>query len=368
MAKSDGTLRAVVVGTSFGCQAHVRALKAAGFEVAALVGRDPKRTRDRATTFGIPKAITTYDEALALPGLDAVVISSPPGTHKLYALHALAKRKHVLCEKPMALTVAEAQEMLEAAQRAGVIHMVVNQLRFLPENVALRHVVESEALGALKHATFVVDASICVDRQNVGVPDWWYDKGTGGGWLRNLGTHLFDLVRYTTGEFEAVNASVESGDDFKINADIAFNVLFRLRNGLQGVLQGCGSVFDFNQTIRVTGSTATATIEAGATVWLTDAKGRRGVAPPENYRLPLGFEALPDAPGASKYETTHNRAGGGPEYTALASAFRDAINGSDSHPVKAANFRDGVAHMQVLEAIENSASSGGWVRVPSLPD
>jgi predicted dehydrogenase len=362
-----GIPKVAVVGTSFGCQAHVRALKAAGLEVVALVGRDASRTRDRAGAFGIPAALTSYDEALRFPGLDAVVIATPPATHMRYTLQALAQGKHVLCEKPMALTAAEAQDMCSAAKDTGLVNMLVNQLRFTPDYVTLKHAVESGAVGQLRHATFVLDAGVCVDRQNVGVPDWWYDKATGGGWLRNLGTHLFDLVRYTVGEFEAVSASIEPGDEFRINADIAFNVLFRLRNGLQGVLQGCGSTFDSIQILRVTGSSATAVIEPGAGVWLTNSRGRAPVPAPEDYRLPSGFEALPDSAGASQYEINHNRVGGWPEYTALACAFRDAIAGKAHRLIRPAQFNDGLAHMQVLEAIEQSVERGEWINVPAPP-
>lgn len=362
MANDNRTLRVALVGTSFGCQAHARALKATGFEVAALVGRDAARTRERARTFGIPIPLTSYEEALSLPGLDAVVIATPPATHKHYTLQALARGMHVLCEKPMARDVAEAQEMQAATHGTGLVNLLVNQLRFVPDYLTLKHVVESGAVGELRHGTFVLDASVCIDRQDVGVPDWWHDKTTGGGWLRNLGTHLFDIVRYTVGEFEAVNASVEPADEFGLNADIAFNVLFRLRNGLQGIMQGCGSTFDYSQIFRVTGNEGTAAIEPGSGVWLTTPRGREQVARPGNYSLPAGFEALPDSPGASLYEINHNRAGGGPEYTALAAAFRDAILGLPGF-VKAADFRDGVAHMQVLDAIEGSVASGGWVNV-----
>lgn len=71
------TLGAVVVGTGFGCITHVRALRAAGFEVRALVGRDPGKTAQWAALFGIPTASTALEEALALPGEDAVTVATP---------------------------------------------------------------------------------------------------------------------------------------------------------------------------------------------------------------------------------------------------------------------------------------------------
>src|ERR1700688_3606379 len=95
-------LRAIVIGTSFGCLTHVRALRAAGFAVRALVGRDPQRTGERARRCAIPHACTSLAAALALDGVDAVSVATPPHTHAPIVLEAVAARKHVVCEKPFA--------------------------------------------------------------------------------------------------------------------------------------------------------------------------------------------------------------------------------------------------------------------------
>src|SRR5438034_10125634 len=121
--------RIAIVGTGFGCLTHVPAFRAAGFEVLTLVGRDPAKTAARADLLGIPHATTSLAEALALPGLDAVSIATPPETHLPLVLQAVEAGRHVLCEKPFALDSAEARQMLAAADKAGAVHFLGTEFR-----------------------------------------------------------------------------------------------------------------------------------------------------------------------------------------------------------------------------------------------
>src|SRR5579885_2204 len=362
-----------VAGTNFGCLAHVRALRAAGFEVVVLVGRDARRTRERADAFGVPKALTAFDAALELPGLDAVAISTPPEAHRPLTLAALAKHKHVLCEKPLALTAGEGREMLAAARRAGVVHMVEHQFRFRPHDVALRRAIQAGELGALRHATYVLDASICADPLRMGIPEWWYESRRGGGWLRNLASHLIDLIRYTVGEFEWVSAELSFGTDRSMNADDGYSILFRLRNGLHGVLQGSCRAWDFVNVARISGADATASVELDPqtmrpVLWIADRNGKRAVPTPADLAVPGALDILPSSQETPVYDAVHNMVSGSPEYVMQARAFRDAIEGRDAGPVTSADFRDGVAHMMVIEAVEKSAQQHQWVRLDPLPE
>jgi len=115
-------VRIAVVGTGFGARIHVPGLRASGrFEVAALVGRDLDRTRATAERLGVPAACTSLDEALGSVALDAVSIATPPATHAPFAIAAARAGKHVLCEKPMARSVAEASAMCEAVRANRVV-------------------------------------------------------------------------------------------------------------------------------------------------------------------------------------------------------------------------------------------------------
>src|SRR4051812_20894733 len=103
-------VKVAIIGTNIGCTLHIRALRAAGFEVAALVGRDPDQTAYRAAHFGVPLSLTSVPEAIA-SDVDALVIATPPVTHHEFAMQAIAAGKHVLCEKPLAIDTGRAREM-----------------------------------------------------------------------------------------------------------------------------------------------------------------------------------------------------------------------------------------------------------------
>src|SRR5512134_914538 len=92
------TIGAAVVGTGFGVITHLRALRAAGFEVHALVGRNEDKAAARARMFDVAYSSNSLAGALALPGVDVVAIATPPHTHAPIALEAIAAGKHVVCE------------------------------------------------------------------------------------------------------------------------------------------------------------------------------------------------------------------------------------------------------------------------------
>jgi len=124
---------ALVVGTGFGCRIQVPALRAAGFEVVGLVGTDVERTTRRADHNHIAHSFTDLDAALTRTGAEVVSIATPPATHAALAQLAISRGCHVICEKPFAMNIGEARAMLSAAQRAGILHVVGHEFRWLPE-------------------------------------------------------------------------------------------------------------------------------------------------------------------------------------------------------------------------------------------
>jgi len=361
-------LRAVVAGTGFGCFTQVRALRAAGFEVAALVGRDPRKTAERARSFGVPQALTSFAEALALPGVDAAAIATPPHTHGALAREALAAGKHVLCEKPFARDAREARELLAAAEAAGAVHLLGTEFRFDAGQATMARALAEGLVGEPRLAIYLMNVPILAD-PGADLPEWWADAAQGGGWLGAHGSQVIDQIRFALGDFAGVSASLAHVAERGMTADDAFVVHFRLRSGLVGTLQSTsGDWGSWLVASRVCGPRGSVWIDGlSDAVFLADRSGTRTLEPIEALRA-----GPPDPVPAEVMRSAYERMIGQhgldlAPYTQLARIFRASILGRALPDwARPATFADGVAQMEVLDAIRSSAARGGaWVAVAS---
>ncbi len=348
---------AVVVGTGFGARVHVPALRAAGFTVEALVGRDPERTARRAARLGVGHAFTSLGDALALPGVEAVTIATPPSRHAALAIAALEAGRHVLCEKPFALDVAEAAAMVDAAEGAGTTALVGHEFRWVPERAVVGRAITEGRIGEPRLASLVQLVPLVADPE-AKAPRWWFDAEQGGGWLGASGSHAVDQVRTWLGEFTSVSAALGHVSRRGATAEDSFTVRFTLASGVEGVLQQTAAAWGPMAGItRVTGTDGTIWIDAGPIdaggAWLADASGTRPLPVPPDLELPPPAEPSEDL----RHRFTHLELG---PYTRLCEAFGAGVHGwpfTASVPVP--TFADGLACMQVLDAIRTSASGGG---------
>jgi predicted dehydrogenase len=359
---ASGPVGIAVVGTGFGCLTHARGFVAAGFDVRYLVGRDPEKTAARARRFGIPHATTTLAEALADPAVQPVAIATPPHTHGPLALEAIAAGRHVLCEKPFARDTAEARAMLDAADAAGVVHFLGTEFRWATGQELMRRVVRDGTIGEPRMATFLLHMPLLAHPGSE-VPDWWSDAAQGGGWLGAHAPHVVDQIRSALGEFEGVSAGLPRLADHGWTAEDGYSVRFRLRSGVEGIMQS--SAADFGPilvTTRIAGTRATAWME-GDGVAIADASGTRMADVPADLLL-----APPDPPPSdllvTAYDLMHSTGIDLAPFTRMAEAFRDRILGRPvAEDPRVATFVDGVANMAVLDAIRESAATGAWVAV-----
>lgn len=359
---SDGKVGAVIVGTGFGVLTHLRALRKAGIEVHALVGRNAEKTRLRAGMFDVPNGLTSLAEALALPGVDAVTIATPPHTHADLALEAISAGKHVLCEKPFARNAEEARLMLEAAEKAGIVHLLGTEFRYATSQALLTRTVKMGLIGEPRLATFIMNVPVLADPASE-VPDWWSRADSGGGWLGAYASHIIDQVRATLGEISGVSASLSLVSDRDWTAEDSYTVHFRTESGCDGVLQSTAGAFGPMDFItRISGTKGTVWLQ-GENVCVADAGGTRTLEVPEDLRT------LPPEPPPSELMVTtydHLHAAGfdlGP-YTKLAEYMRDRILGREavSDPAPA-TFADGLAAQKILDAIRKSSAERSWVEV-----
>jgi predicted dehydrogenase len=187
-------MRLAVVGMGFMGGMHRRAISSiSSVELAAVVSR---RAPD-----GSVKHYTELEDALADPEIDAVDLCLPTDLHESATIAALRSGKHVLVEKPMALSVASCQRMIGEAEASGRILMVAHVLRFLPAYVALQQAVDRQEIGKVRSATF---------RRRCAQPDWsdWItDKSRSGGGAFDLLIHDIDMALRLFGPPQAISAT-----------------------------------------------------------------------------------------------------------------------------------------------------------------
>ena len=152
---SAGTLGVVVVGAGHGCRVHVPAARNAGLDVVGVVGRDRDKTAKRAARVGVDLVFTSLEQALKVPGTDAVIISTPPHTHAALTEEAIGAGRHVLVEKPFTVDAAEARRLQALAEHAGVVALVGHEFRFSADRMTLRGAITDGVIGTPRLATFV---------------------------------------------------------------------------------------------------------------------------------------------------------------------------------------------------------------------
>ncbi|WP_341717135.1 Gfo/Idh/MocA family oxidoreductase [Micromonospora sp. FIMYZ51] len=210
MSTNDNQLRVGMVGYAFMGAAHSQAWRTvnrvydlpARARMVLVCGRDPGKVAEAADRLGWEEHTTDWRELVARPDIDVVDICTPGDSHAEIALAALAAGKHVLCEKPLANTVAEAREMAAAAATAragGARSMCGFNYRRVPAVALMRQMIADGRLGDIRHvrATYLQDW--IVDPQ---FPLVWRlrKEVSGSGALGDIGAHIIDLTQYVTGQ------------------------------------------------------------------------------------------------------------------------------------------------------------------------
>ena len=225
-----------------------------GARLAAMVDPVEHTARDACAALGIDTYYTDYRHALEDKKVDAVVIVTPTKFHMNIAVDAAKAGKHILCEKPMAMTVEECRKMNEASKKAGIVLQIGFMRRFDAGFVQAKEIVDSGAIG-----------DVVMVRSNTRGPSipqpWMYDISKSNGPLAEVNSHDIDTLRwFTNSEFDTIYAiggnyrSPEARQDFP---DFYDNVIVAasFKNGMQGMIDGAQGVgYAYDSRVEVLGT------------------------------------------------------------------------------------------------------------------
>jgi predicted dehydrogenase len=357
-------VRVGLVGTSWwsalafapALAAHPRA------ELAAVCGRDFERTRAFADEHGIGAVFHDPNELIAAPGLDAVVVAVPDDLHHRVALAAIDRGLHVLCEKPLAFTEAQARDMRDRAVAAGIVHMVMFTYRWMPYYRYVLELLREGFVGECHHADF----RFLMGHGRKPEYAWRFDATRANGVLGDLGVHLIDLARWLVGDVRGVASSLgvvvqrPGADGGRLEpANDSASLLLDFVGGASGSLNASAVSHlgdrAFVQEVRLYGSEGSLEVDvvlggdgAGSTV-LRGARGSGGAL--ELLHVPDSYWGGVDPAAPFMVLGVHS---------AGARAFVDAVLGvGPASP----DFEDGYLAQRVVAAALEAQANGRWVRL-----
>jgi predicted dehydrogenase len=217
-------------------------------ELVAMCGRDKARVADVAARLRYRGYYTDWKLMLEDPDIQILDVCTPDDRHRALSIAAAEAGKHVICEKPLAMTVDDAAAMLEAVTKAGVKHMCCFNYRFIPAVRLARDLLERGAIGRVYHFRGRYLQEPGHDPASP-IEDAWYASGTRSGILLGIGSHIIDMARYLLGEITSVSGLVSTwntsranraGEVETVTADEGNLALVQFASGAAGTLESSG--------------------------------------------------------------------------------------------------------------------------------
>lgn len=382
------TLRVGMVGYRFMGKAHSNAWRQAvrffplkaHIELNTICGREAAGVQAARVHLGWQTAATDWREVVESPLIEIVDICTPNDSHAEIAIAAAKAGKHVLCEKPLALNVKQAEAMLAAAQKSKVVHMVCHNYRRVPAIALARKLIGEGALGEIYHfrARYAQDRLVDPDQ-----PLTWrlQSNVSGSGAHGDINVHIIDLARYLVGEFKEVcgllntfikerpltslvgksQAARVAEKRGKVTVDDAALFMGRFANGALANLEATRFALGRRNHLELEINGAKGSLYFD----LEDLNRLRffdNANPPDRQGFRDILVTQPN--GIHPYVGQWWRSGQvlGWESTfvhTIADFVNACVEGKPVHPT----FEDGLKNQQVLEAVELSAKKGQWVKV-----
>ena len=329
----------------------------------AISGRDRTKVAAAAAAYGVESWVDDWRELIRRPEVDIVDICTPPGTHAEIAAEAAAAGKAVICEKPLAVTYAQAVAALDAVQRAHVLNAVGFNYRGLPAVSLMKRMIDEGAVGQIR----LVRAMWLSDEfADPTIPfDWRFDRSIGGTTIADLGSHLIDMATWMVGPIVQVSGQSETfvreRSAKPVTVDDASAALVRFESGARGVLEMARVAVrrpcDF--TIEVDGSRGTLVFAYARLNELLygDASDRA-----ELYGMRRIRAEHPSHPYARDWWPIGQGVGYGSSFVNHLGDLLDRWPDGPWEP----DFAQGAAVQAVCEAIERSAAETRWVEVAEI--
>lgn len=345
-----------------------------------ICGRDRAGAETAAKQFGWEEVETDWRKVVERRDIDVVDISTPGNLHQEMGIAAAQAGKHIICEKPLANTLAEAKDMLRAVEKAGVKHMIMHNYRKIPAVAFAKKLIEGGRIGDMYHY------------HGAYLQDWIMDpnfplvwrlekKFAGSGALGDIGAHAIDFARYLNSDIQAVVSHVTtfikqrplvgggagswgakgSKGKGRVTVDDDANFLARFKNASVGVFESsrfCGGRRNYN-TFQVYGS-------KGSLAFNLERMNELEFYDRTEPAADQGFKNIIVTEGAHPYVGNWWPPGHiiGYEHT-FVHAIHDFLTCLEKDKMPSPNFRDGVKNQAVLHAVERSAGTGKWEKVTS---
>ncbi|HEX2183267.1 MAG TPA: Gfo/Idh/MocA family oxidoreductase [Rubrobacteraceae bacterium] len=369
-----GEIGVGLVGYRFMGRAHSNAYRQVGrfFDLdlsprmRAICGRDEAGVREAAASLGWEGYETDYRRLLERDDIGLVDVATPGNTHHEIAVAAFEAGKHVLCEKPLANTLHEAREMLDAARKAGTVNMVCFNYRRAPAVQLAKKLVDEGRLGEIRHwrAAYLQDFILDPELPLI----WRFQRDVAGsGALGDIGAHIIDLAHFLVGPIAEVVGTTETfirerpleepgGGRGEVTVDDAASFLARFENGATGTFEATrlAAGRKNHNSFEINGSRGSVAFDLERMNELQvyfeddepDVKGFRTVLVTE-----------PDHPSMEGWWPPGHIIGY--EHT-FVHTIKDLLDGISAGKSPAPTFEDGYRCQTVLEAVERSVESRAW--------
>jgi predicted dehydrogenase len=370
-------VRIGVVGYGMMGRAHAYAYTAAPVmrplpvrpRLVVISGRDEGKVARAADAYGFESWTADWRELVERQDVDIVDICTPPGTHAEIAAAAAATGKAVICEKPLAVSYAQAFSATESARKANVLNAVGFNYRRLPAVSLMKRMVDEGAVGKVRLWRGVWLSDEFVDPA---IPfDWRFDRAVGGSTIADLGSHLIDMALWMVGDVAEVSAQSHTfvtersdpsgGGPVPVTVDDASSALLRFQGGARGVVEMARVAVrrpcDF--TIEVNGDRGTLVFEYAR---LNELMYGDGGDSPGLYGMRRIRAEHETHPYARHWWPVGQGVGYGASFI---NHLGDLLERWPDGPWEP-DFAEGTAVQAVCEAIERAASGRRWVALDEV--